>query len=190
MQYRNDAALEFLASRRSHPPRLLTAPGPHRQQLLELMTLAVRVPDHGKLEPWRFAVLERGALDRLKPILHQGVLASGGDQAAADKSASAFDSPLVVAVISAPVPHEKVPQWEQFLSAGAVCLGLVNAALASGWGAVWLTGFAALDPGFGRDHLGLQTGERVAGLIHIGTRAAPPPERPRPDIAARTSWLE
>lgn len=190
MDYRNDAVLDFLASRRSHPPKLLTGPAPDRDQLLQLLTLAARAPDHGKLEPWRFLVLERAALDRLQPILRQEVLAAGQDAAAAEKSASAFASPLIVAVISSPVDSAKVPEWEQVLSAGAVCLGLVNAALASGWGAAWLTGFAALDRGFAEVHLGLQPGERVAGLIHIGTHGATPPERPRPDIAAKTSWLE
>ncbi|MFV0386734.1 nitroreductase [Paracoccus sp. (in: a-proteobacteria)] len=190
MNHRNDAALQFLSSRRSHPPKLLSGPAPDRQQLLDLLTLAARAPDHGKLEPWRFVVLDRAALDRLQPILRQAVTDAGQDEAAVEKSASAFGSPLIVAVISAPVASDKIPEWEQILSAGAVCLGLVNAALASGWGAAWLTGFAALNPDFGRAHLGVQPDERVAGLIHIGSRGATPPERPRPDIAAKTSWLE
>ncbi|WP_347139753.1 nitroreductase [Paracoccus sp. SSK6] len=190
MTYRNDAALDFLATRRSHPPKMLRAPAPDRAEILRLLTLAARTPDHGKLEPWRFVVLERAALDRLAPHLRNQVLASGQDQAVADKAASAFDSPVIVAVVSAPVASEKVPQWEQFLSAGAVCLGLVNAALASGWGAAWLTGPAVLDETFGRTHLGLSEHERIVGLVHIGSRGETPPERPRPDVAAKTSWLE
>lgn len=189
MDHRNDAALEFLASRRSHPPKLLRAPGPDRAEIERLLTLAARVPDHGKLEPWRFLVLERAALDRLAPLVRQEALAAGQDAAGAEKAASAFASPVIVAVISTPMDSPKVPEWEQFLSAGAVCLGLVNAALASGWGAAWLTGLAALNPAFGRAHLGLAEGERVAGLIHLGTRGETPPERPRPDIAAKTSYL-
>ncbi|RMC33231.1 nitroreductase family protein [Paracoccus alkanivorans] len=190
MEYRNEAALEFLATRRSHPPKLLTEPGPSRDQVQELLTLAARTPDHGKLEPWRFLVLGRSRLDRLQPLLRQEVLNDGQDEAAADKAASAFSSPVIVAVISSPVDSTKIPQWEQVLSAGAVCLGLVNAALASGWGAAWLTGFAATNDDFARSHLGLRDGERVAGLVHIGTRGNTPPERPRPDIATKTSWLE
>lgn len=190
MDYRNDAALEFLATRRSHPPKLLSEPAPDRAEIMRLLTLAARAPDHGKLEPWRFVVLERAVLDRLAPILRQEVLADGQDAAAAEKAASAFASPVIVAVLSAPVASAKIPAWEQILSAGAVCLGLVNAALAAGWGAAWLTGFAALNDGFARAHLGLQDGERIAGLIHIGTRGETPPERPRPDIAAKTSFLE
>lgn len=190
MEYRNDAALDFLAARRSHPPRLMAGPAPDRVQMTELLTLAARVPDHGKLEPWRFAVLEREALDRLQPRLRQAVLDNGQDEAAADKAASAFASPVIVVVISSPVPSAKIPQWEQLLSAGAVCLGLVNAALASGWAAAWLTGFAAANEVFAQQYLGLQDGEKIAGLVHIGSRGAIPPERPRPDIDAKTSWLE
>lgn len=190
MQHRNDAALAFLSARRSHPPKLLTAPAPDRAEVMQLLTLAARAPDHGKLEPWRFLVLTRTALDRLAPILRQAVLASGQDAAAADKAASALASPLVVAVIHSPVESAKVPDWEQILSAGAVCLGLVNAALASGWGASWLTGFAALNQSFAETHLGLSPAERVAGLVHIGTRGDNPPDRPRPDIEAKTRWLE
>lgn len=190
MDYRNDATLEFLASRRSHPPKMLSAPAPDRDEILRLLTLAARAPDHGKLEPWRFVVLQRAALDRLAPLLHEAVMASGQDAAAADKAASAMASPVIVAVLSAPVPSQKIPAWEQILSAGAVCLGLVNAALASGWGAAWLTGFAATDEAFARTHLGLKDGENVAGLIHIGSRGPTPPERPRPDVTALTSWLE
>ncbi|MFD1883756.1 nitroreductase family protein [Paracoccus pacificus] len=183
------SAIEFLGSRRSHPPKLLSGPAPDRAQLEQLLTLAARVPDHGKLEPWRFIVMTRPALDRLKPLIHQAALDQGQDQAGADKAASAFDSPLIVAVVSSPVPSEKVPEWEQFLSAGAVCLGLLNAALAAGWGASWLTGLAALNPDFGRAHLGLKTDERIVGLVHIGTSRGAPPERPRPDVAAKTTYL-
>lgn len=190
MTDRNDAALDFLATRRSHPPRLLRAPAPDRPEILRLLTLAARSPDHGKLEPWRFVVLERPALDRLAPILRAHVQATGMDAAAAEKAVSALDSPAIVAVVSAPVASDKVPQWEQFLSAGAVCLGLLNAALASGWGAAWLTGPLVQDETFGRLHLGLTENERIVGLIHLGSPGAAPPDRPRPDIAAKTSWLE
>lgn len=182
------ATLAFLQRRRSHPPKLLTGPAPDRAALLALLEMAARVPDHGKLEPWRFVVLERAALDRLAPALAEHVAAQGGDQAMIDKARSAFASPVIVAVISCPQPSPKVPQWEQFLSAGALCLGLVNAALASGYGAAWLTG-AAADPGFAGPHLGTSDDERVVGLIHIGQRGSTPPERPRPDIAAKTTFL-
>lgn len=188
MQHTDPATLAFLRHRRSHPPKLLAGPPPERHELMNLLELAARVPDHGKLEPWRFVVLERAALDRLAPLLARAVSDAGGDAAAAEKARSAFDSPVIVAVVSSPVDSPKVPEWEQFLSAGAVCLGLVNAALAAGYGAAWLTGPAA-QPGFAQAHLGLAPHERIAGLVHIGQRGATPPERPRPDVAARTRFL-
>lgn len=188
MPQTDPATLAFLRQRRSHPPKLLTGPAPDRPALMELLELAARVPDHGKLEPWRFVVLERAALDRLAPLLAGAVGDAGGDAAAVEKARSAFDSPVIVAVVSSPMDSPKVPEWEQFLSAGAVCLGLVNAALAAGYGAAWLTG-AATQPGFAQAHLGLAPHERIAGLIHIGQRGATPPERPRPDVAAKTQFL-
>ncbi len=188
MQHTDPATLAFLRQRRSHPPKLLAGPAPDRHELMNLLELGARVPDHGKLEPWRFIVLERATLDRLAPLLAAQVRAQGGDEAAAEKARSAFDSPVIVAVVSAPVDSPKIPEWEQFLSAGAVCLELLNAALAAGYGAAWLTGPAA-DPGFARAHLGVTGNERVVGLIHIGQRGATPPERPRPDVAAKTQFL-
>ena len=94
-----------------------------------------------------------------------------------------------MAVISSPKEALKIPQIEQVLSAGAVCLALVNMALASGWGAVWLTGWASHDRGFVTDGLGLDDSETVAGIIHIGTATTTPPERPRPDVAKLTTWM-
>lgn len=188
VQHTDPATLSFLRHRRSHPPKLLSGPPPSQRELLDLLELAARAPDHGKLEPWRFAVLGRDVLDRLAPLLADHVLSRGGDAAAAEKAASAFGSPVVVAVISAPVQHDKIPEWEQFLSAGAVCLGLVNASLAAGYGAAWLTG-PATQQDFARTHLGISGSERIAGMIHIGQRGNTPPERPRPDIAAKTVFL-
>lgn len=185
----NAEALEFLRSRRSHPPALLTGPGPDDAALTELLTLAARVPDHGKLEPWRFIVLRDPALERLAPLVAEASTAAGNTPEKAQKHGDAFRVPVVVAVVFTPTASDKVPEWEQFLSAGAVSLGLVNAALASGYGASWLTGVASA-PDFARAHLGLTGDERIAGFIHIGSRRdAPPPDRPRPDIAAKTTVL-
>lgn len=182
------AVLSFLSHRRSSPPRALTGPAPTRDEVLELLRIAARVPDHGKLEPWRFVVLERAALDRLAPLLASHVAARGGDEAAVEKARSAFASPLVVAVVLSPVDSPKVPEWEQALSAGAVAMQLLNAALASGWGAAWLTGPAA-DPAFAGPHLGVAPHERVVALVHLGQTRNPTPDRPRPDIAAKTVFL-
>lgn len=183
-------ALDFLGRRRSYPPALLGTPGPSAAELDEMLTLAARVPDHGKLEPWRFIVMRGATLGRLAPLVEDASLAAGNPAEKAAKHGDAMRVPVVVAVVSSPVASDKIPEWEQFLSSGAVCLGLVNAALAAGFGASWLTGMASR-PEFARQHLGLAEGERVAGLIHIGARgASAPPERPRPDIAAKTTVLE
>ena len=189
MQTSNPDVLEFLSRRRSHPPKTLIGPGPDREQLMQLLTIAARVPDHGKLEPWRFVVLERATLDRLAPLLAQHVHDNGGDEAAAEKAASAFASPVIVAVVSSPVNSPKIPQWEQEMSAGAVCLSLLNAAEAAGWGANWLTGWPAHDRGF-IEALGLGPDEWVAGIVHIGTETSVPPDRPRPDVSAITIWID
>ncbi|TCP62365.1 nitroreductase [Rhodovulum bhavnagarense] len=183
------AVIDFLRTRRSCPVRTLAAPAPGHDMLRELLIAAARSPDHGKLEPWRFVVLERAALDRLAGLVRVRGAALGKDAAAIDKAAQAFaDSPLAVVVIAVAKPNDKVPPVEQLYSAGAVCLALVNAALASGWGAVWLSGWAVHDRDFVDRGLALGAHEQVAGIIHIGTATTAPPERPRPDIEAITQW--
>jgi len=186
----NPQALEFLLTRRSRPAKTLTAPVPGRDALRLILTAAARSPDHGKLEPWRFVVLERPALQRLAELVSARGAALGRDEDDTAKARTQFDeSHLTVAVIEAPKPSVKVPPIEQSYSAGAVCLSLLNAALASGWGANWLTGWPAHDRGFVETGLGLATDERIAGFIHIGTESSAPPERPRPDINAIATWL-
>jgi len=182
--------LDFLLTRRSRPAKMLRAPAPDRPTLMRLLTAAARVPDHGKLEPWRFIVLERAALDRLADVCAECGTVLGEEPEKVEKAAATFrDSPLAVAVIASPKPSEKIPEPEQLLSAGAACLSLLNAALAQGFGACWLTGYAAHDRDFCHRGLGLEPHERIAGFIHIGTTAATPPERPRPDIERLTSWV-
>ena len=182
--------LEFLRARRSRPPKTLGLPVPDRAQLEPLLQIAARVPDHGKLEPWRFIVLERGACARLAGLTAEIGEAEGRDPDALAKDVAGFaDANLVVAVILSPKPSEKIPQWEQEMSAGAVCLSLVNACLAAGWGAGWLTGWRARHAGFCDRGLGLAMHESVAGFIHIGTETRVPPERPRPDMDAITTWV-
>lgn len=182
--------LDFLLTRRSRPAKLLAAPVPDRAGLDVLLTAAARVPDHGKLEPWRFVVLEKPALTRIAQAVGPRAAERGLDAEQAAKGRSQFDdSPLAVAVIASPKGFERIPEIEQTLSAGAVCVSLVNAALAAGWGASWLTGWAAHDRDFMAAQLDLQPGEWVAGFIHIGTAQSVPPERPRPDLAAITTWV-
>ena len=182
--------LDFLLTRRSRPAKTLTAPVPGRDELMRLLTAAARSPDHGKLEPWRFLVLERPALQRLASLVRARGAARGETAETVEKAAQAYEtSPLAVVVISVPKASAKVPEIEQCYSAGAVCLALLNAALAAGWGANWLTGWPAHDRDFVESGLGLGATEKVAGLIHIGSETAIPPERPRPDVAALTEWV-
>jgi len=187
----NTAVLEFLLSRRSRPAKILQAPAPDRAALMPILTAAARTPDHGKLEPWRFIVLERAALQRLAEAVETCGAETERDSEDIAKARKQFeDSPLCVAVVEVRKPSEKIPAIEQTYSAGAVCLALLNAALASGWGANWLSGWPSHDSGFCRSALGLKDDERVAGFIHIGTASSVPPDRPRPDIDAITTWVD
>lgn len=186
----NAAALEFLLTRRSRPAKTLHPPVPDHDALLPLLTAAGRTPDHGKLEPWRFIVIEAGAMARLADVAESCARALGKPDEDIAKARSQFDQGhLAVAVIEVQKPSEKIPPAEQTYSAGAVCLALLNAALAAGWGANWLSGFISHDAAFREKALGLAPHERIAGFIHIGTETSAPPERPRPDINAITSWV-
>jgi nitroreductase len=181
---------DFLLTRRSHPAKTLTGPVPDRDEVRTLLTAAARSPDHGKLEPWRFLVLEAPALDRLsRLIVKLGEEDGRSEEEIEKRRRQSADSALAVAVVSSPRPSDKIPQIEQLLSSGAVCLSLLNAALASGWGANWLTGWAVYDPRFRAEGLGLMQHEQVAGMIHIGTRTLAPQDRPRPDVDAITTWV-
>ncbi|MFD1911453.1 nitroreductase family protein [Halodurantibacterium flavum] len=186
----NTAALQFLLTRRSRPAKMLSAPVPDRAALEPILTAAARSPDHGKLEPWRFIVIEKPALDRLAVLARDRAGAAGLDPDRVEKAAAQYaDADLVVAVVAGPQPSDKVPEIEQILSAGAVCLAMLNAALASGWGASWLSGWASQDRGFVETGLGLAPHEFIAGMIHIGTERMAPPDRPRPDLDRITTWL-
>lgn len=185
------AALDFLLSRRSRPAKTLGLPVPDRDQLMPLLTAAARTPDHGKLEPWRFIVLERAALARLSSAVPGCDAAQGLEEKAIAKAQRQFDDGhLAVAVIEVQRPVPKIPAIEQTYSAGAACLGLLNAALAAGWGANWLTGWPSHDRSFVEGALGLAEEERVVGFVFLGTEAETPPDRPRPDVAALTTWVD
>jgi len=190
MPEKNPAALDFLLTRRSRPAKTLTTPVPSRDALMPILTAAARTPDHGKLEPWRFIVLERKALERLAGEVELRGAARGEAPERIEKVYHQFaDAHLAVAVVLSPKVSDKVPEIEQAYSAGAVCLAMVNAALASGWGANWLSGWACHDREFLDVALGLAPQESVAGFIHIGTETSAPPERPRPDLDVITSWV-
>jgi nitroreductase len=191
MPHPNPDALEFLMTRRSRPAKTLVAPGPTRDELMPLLTAAARSPDHGKLEPWRFIVIEQGAMARLSALTEERGRALGKSDEDIAKGRNQFDQGiLAVAVIEVQKPSPKIPPVEMTYSAGAVCLALLNAALASGWGANWLSGWVSHDPAFGAQGLGLADNERIAGFIHIATEGTRPPERPRPDLDAITEWVQ
>ncbi|QFT58619.1 Putative NAD(P)H nitroreductase YdjA [Sulfitobacter sp. THAF37] len=186
----NPDALKFLQTRRSRPAKTLGLPVPDRRALLPLLTAAARTPDHGKLEPWRFIVLDRAAMERLADLAESRGAALGLPPEQISKGRSQFDDgQLAVAVIEVQRSTDKIPAIEQTYSAGAVCLALLNAALASGWGANWLSGWPSHDRDFMREGLRLENHERIAGIVHIGTETSAPPDRPRPDIESITTWL-
>ena len=186
----NQAALDFLLTRRSRPAKTLGKPVPDRAELTQLLTAAARSPDHGKLEPWRFVVLEGAAFARLSALVGERGAALGKSVEDIAKAQNAYDmAELAVVVVESPKASDKIPAIEQTYSAGAVCLALLNAALAAGWGANWLSGWPSHDAGFRAAAFGLAPHERVAGIIHIGTETAVPPDRPRPDLDAITTWM-
>jgi nitroreductase len=179
--------LAFLARRRSAAAMALTEPAPSDAELATLLRLAARVPDHGKLAPWRFVVLKGEAKRRFVA----GLEAIAADRPDAEKLKAKLGKikapPLTVAVISRVRPGE-IPEWEQRLSAGAVCMTLIVAAQAMGYGANWITDWYAYDAD-ATHLLGLGESERVAGYVHLGTSAEPPLERVRPDVGAIVeSW--
>lgn len=186
----NQDAFDFLLSRRSRPAKTLSGPVPDRAALLPILTAAARTPDHGKLEPWRFVVIEGDAMARLSGVVRDRGAALGLDEEQIAKGCSQFDQgQLAVVVIEVQRESPKIPPLEQTYSAGAVCLALLNAALAAGWGANWLSGWPSHDRGFMTEGLDLQDHERIAGIIHIGTETSAPPDRPRPDLDAITTWV-
>ncbi len=163
----------------------MSSPGPDADQLDALLRIAARVPDHGKLGPWRFVVIEGETRERAGAAL----ASIAADAASADAARQTFlRAPLCVMVVSAAAPHPKIPEWEQHLSAGAACQNLLLAAYAMGFGACWLTGWACYDAR-ARATLGLNEHERIAGFIHIGAPTETTSERVRVDWRERVSRL-
>ena len=189
MPARNQPAFDFLATRRSRPAKLFAAPVPSRDELAQILTAALRVPDHGKLEPWRLVVIEKPAFARLAGLAEARAREMGDEERIA-KGRGQYDlGQLAVAVIASP-KEGKVPEVEQLHSAGALCMNIVNAATAAGWGANWLTGWPAHDEAFRTRAFGCTAQETIAGIIHIGTPPADGPDRLRPDLARLVTWAE
>ena len=185
------AALQALLQRLSVPSRLLGEPGPDAEQLHTLLTAAVRVPDHGKLTPWRFIRIRGDERSKLGDVLAQRQRERDPDSppAVIEKDRQRFShAPLVLAVVAVLQPGHKVPEQEQLLSAGCTCFALLQAAQALGFGAQWLTGWAAYDAAVAA-RLGLSGSERIVGFVHIGTPKEAVPDRPRPDpMALLSDW--
>jgi len=177
-------ALQLLKTRRSVKPMELAPPGPTAAELDTLLTIASRVPDHGKLKPWRFIVFEgearKAAGEALAEVFGTDHPEATAEQVAFERARLAR-APLVIAVVSRAAPHVKIPEWEQQLSAGAAAMSLVLAAHALGFAASWITEWYAYDRRV-LDKLGLATTERVAGFVHIGRPAKPPEDRDRPKL--------
>jgi len=183
------ALRDYLATRRTIPANQLGHPGPDDDTLHRMLTIAARVPDHGKLAPWRFVVIAGAARAYAGDAI--AAMAQGAENPEIlERERSRFaDTPVIVTVVSRAAPHAKIPQVEQVLSAGAVCLNLIHAAAAHRFSAQWLSGWPAYHPGV-RTLLGLAGGERIAGFVHIGTPRADPVERARPDVSQLTTRFE
>lgn len=186
------ALLEYLLTRRTIPAKRLVEPAPTPDQLATMLKVAVRVPDHGKLAPWRFVVLAGAArqkfADRLMAVWRAAHPEATG-QAEEIERGKLDGAPLLVAVVSRAGDHPKIPEWEQIMSAGAVCMNLIHAAHAHGFAAQWLTGWPAYDAGAAQI-MALAEGERIAGFIHVGTPDEAPVDRDRPDPAELTTWWQ
>ncbi|MDX3808777.1 nitroreductase family protein [Bosea thiooxidans] len=182
--------LSLLKLRRSVPPQFLTAPGPEGAQLDELLAIAARVPDHGKLVPWRFIVFTGDARNQAAEVVAR-VFRERNPQASEEQvefeRKRLTHAPVIVGVVSRAREHVKIPLWEQELSAGAVCMTMLVGAYAMGYAGSWLTNWFSFD----REVLtafGLAADERMAGFVHIGTPTAPISDRDRPVMADIVSY--
>jgi nitroreductase len=177
-------ALELLKTRRSVKAVGLAGPAPSPGEIETLLTVASRVPDHGKLVPWRFIIFEGEARlaagEAIVAAFRAKYPEAKPEHAAAERNRLAR-APLVIAVVSRAAPHAKIPEWEQVLSAGAAAMSLVLAAHALGYAANWITEWYAYDRGV-LNALGLKENERIAGFVHIGRPAQTSEDRPRPTL--------
>jgi nitroreductase len=177
-------ALALLQTRRSVKPQDLAAPGPSASEIDTLLTIAARVPDHGKLTPWRFIIFEGerrlAAGDVIAAVFAEENPDAPAERVAAERTRLAR-APLVIAVVSRAQPHPKIPEWEQQLSAAAAATNLLLAAHALGYAACWLTEWYAFDRRV-LERLGVSEAERITGFVHIGTPAGLAEDRPRPPL--------
>ena len=183
--------LAFLKTRKSASAKAMSGPGPSDAELRQLLALATRVPDHGKLTPWRFITFTGEARAKIGErfaarwkVLHP----EHGDEILAFMRGFMMRAPTVVAVVSKAAAHPKIPVWEQQMSAGAVCMNILLAATALGIGCQWNTDWVAYDAGIA-SVMGLQPHEKVAGIMYFGTSTVELEDRPRPDaMSLVTRW--
>ena len=183
-------ALQLLKTRRSVLSKNLTAPGPDKQQLQTILEIATRVPDHRKLEPWRFIIIEgenRKKLGEMFCKIKLGDLELTHDQIIAEQNRYTH-APLVIVVVFSPVEH-KTPVFEQLLSCGAVCQNINLASSALGFASQWVTNWCSFDK-HAQNELGLQAQESIAGFFHIGTAQCTPNDRQRPDLKQKVSYYK
>ena len=184
--------LTHLLTRRSVPAAFLNDPGPSEEQIAQILTAATRVPDHKKLEPWRLIRFNAQACSRFGTLLAERMKAMEPDvseERLETERMRLLRAPFVTAVIFSPKFGLNVPEWEQVLSAGAVCMNMVHAASAFGFAAQWLTEWYAFDEQVHKA-LGLKDGERIAGFIHIGTSSIETTDRARPDLDDIVTYWE
>ena len=182
------SAKALLATRRSGKPRDMVAPGPSDSELRQILESAMRVPDHGKLAPWRFAIVPTDKREAFAALLERAYRADKPDPGRLELEAVhqfAHQAPTLVVALSKPDSGSHIPIWEQELSAGALCMNLLVATHAAGYVGGWLTGWAAYSP-MVRDAFG-KADEKMAGFIFIGTPSRPLDERPRPEYDAIAS---
>lgn len=175
--------LALLASRRSASAKAMGEPGPDDAQIAEILRIAVRVPDHGKLTPWRFILIagdERGRLGDVLAKRWKAFNPGHGEAIVEEQRCTFLRAPVVIAVVSTAVEHVKIPLWEQVLSAGAVCQNMLIAATALGFGCQWITGWPAYDEEV-LAALGVGEGEKIAGFVYLGTPTDAVTDRPRPE---------
>lgn len=186
----HNETLQLLLARRSVLANNMCEPGPDSTGVQHILQAAHRVPDHGKIGPWRFIVFNGDSRKKFGHLLSKR--SAELDNSASDKLLE-FEqhrflrAPLVIAVVSSPVAHTKIPEWEQVLSAGAACQNILLASQALGFCAQWLTEWYAFDSKIS-DELGLKEREKIAGFIYIGSAKAKPTERARPDLDERITY--
>ena len=184
------STIDYLLTRRSASAKRMTGPGPNAEQIRQILSCAIRVPDHGKLAPWRFIVFEGDGRKRMGEILAAEVMSErDATPARADLERERFlRAPVVIAVVSRQRDAIAIPLWEQQMSSGASCTLMLLAAHALGFDACWITEWCAYHSGV-LEKIGLKPGEQIAGYVYIGKSAVPLEDRKRPDLDSLVAWF-